>query len=191
VNCRRLFGAVVCTIFAWPTTAAAVPGQNNPVADGATAGNEEGRLPSSSEAAAGPLQGAGIGDASFGLPGPSRWTVSADSLLLERLGTANQTLVSTYPGVPSPTTQFVVGQGTDRLNSDDLVQGFAVGPKLGLTHHGDNGYDLEFSLFEVDGWNNAQSIASGANTTPVFVAPGGFVQTTDCFASHRTGVFLC
>jgi hypothetical protein len=51
-----------------------------------------------------------------------------------------------------------------------------------LLRHGDSGCDLEFSFFEIDGWNNAASVASGANTTPIFVAPGApleFVQTTD------------
>jgi hypothetical protein len=108
-----------------------------------------------------------------------RWTASADFIILDRIGTANQTLVSTYPGPPSPTTQFVVGQGADRLYSGDLTQGFAGGPKIGLLHHGENGYDLEASFFQIDGWSNAASIASGPDTTPVFVAPGGFVQTTD------------
>ena len=148
------------------------------MADSATTGSGEGSFPSLSEAA-GLSQDAGIGDVEFGMPGCSRWTISADAILLERLGTAHQTLVSTYPGVPSPSTQFVVGQGTDRLYSDDLVHGFALGPKLDVMYHGDHGYDLEFAFFEVDGWNNTRSVASGPDTTPVFVAPGGFVQTTD------------
>ena len=122
---------------------------------------------------------AGCCDVGFGQSCCSRWTASAEFIILERIGTANQTLVTTYPGVPSPTTQYIVGQGTDQLYSSDLTQGFAGGPKVGLLWHGENGYDLEASFFQIDGWNNAASIASGTDTTPVFVAPGGFVQTTD------------
>ena len=99
---------------------------------------------------------------------------------MERIGTVNQTLVSTYPVVapPSSPSQLIVGQGTERLNSDDLFQGFAGGPKIGLMCHGDDGYDWEFSFFQLDSWNSARSVAPNG-ATPVFTAPGNFVQTTD------------
>ena len=35
---------------------------------------------------------------------------------------------------------------------------FAAGPKLDLIRHGDNGYDLELSYFQIDGWNDYRSI---------------------------------
>jgi hypothetical protein len=111
-----------------------------------------------------------------------RWTASAEFITLDRIGTVNQTLVTTYPGAPNPTGQYIVGQGTDQVYSSDLTQCFAGGPKVGLLRHGDNGYNLELSFFEIDGWNNSASVASGTNTTPIFVAPGApleFVQTTD------------
>lgn len=84
------------------------------------------------------------------------------------------------PGVAPPPTppQFIVGQGADQLRSSDLYQGFAGGPRVGLIRHDDSGYDPELSFFEIDGWSSAQSIAPGGGT-PVFLAPGGFVQTTD------------
>ena len=80
-----------------------------------------------------PVAGAGCGDVGFGQSCCPRWTASAEFIILERIGTANQTLVTTYPGAPNPATQFIVGQGTDRLYSGDLTQGFAGGPKIGLT----------------------------------------------------------
>lgn len=141
-------------------------------------------MPPFSETTADQSQGAGYVDTGFGQAYRSRWTASADFIILERIGTANQTLVTTYPGAPNPATQFIVGQGTDRLYSGDLTQGFAGGPKIDLIQHGDNGYDLEFSFFEIDGWNNSQSVSSGTDITPVFVAPGGFVQTTDSATQH-------
>ena len=64
-------------------------------------------------------------------------------------------------------SQLIVGQGTDRLYSDDLTQGFAGGPRVGLTYHADNGYDWEFSFFQIDGWNNARSIASSTSRPAV------------------------
>jgi hypothetical protein len=111
-----------------------------------------------------------------------RWTASAECIIWERIGTVNETLVTTYPVQPvqpPPMPTLIVGQGTDRLYSDGLPQGFAGGPKVGLTYHADNGYDWELSFFAIDGWDNARSIASGPFVTPVFVAPGSFVQTTD------------
>jgi hypothetical protein len=101
-------------------------------------------------------------------------------MLWDRIGTVRETLVTTYPvPPPPPMPQLIVGQGTDQLYSDDLTQGFAGGPKVGLTYHADSGCGCEVSFFEIDGWGNAQSIATAADITPVFAAPGGFVQTTD------------
>ena len=116
-------------------------------------------------------QDAGCCDVGFGQACCSRWTASAEFIILERTGTANQTLVTTYPGIPNPTTQYIVGTGADQFYSSDLSQGFAGGPKVGLLRHGENGYDLEVSFFQIDGWNNAGSFASGPDITPVFVAP--------------------
>ena len=74
-------------------------------------------------------------------------------MILDRLGGAGQTLVSTYP----PHTPLVPGTGIERLNSDDFSQGFAGGPRLDLIRHGDGGYDLEFSYFQIDGWSSAEA----------------------------------
>jgi hypothetical protein len=176
---RRVFTTAICAILACSTVSTAALGQTAPAADIAMTGNGEGSLPSFSETTADPSQGASYFDAGIDQSCCPRWTASADAIILQRIGTFNQTLVTTYPGAPSPTAHFVVGQGTDQLLSGDLTQGFAAGSKIGLIQHGDDGYDLEFSFFEVEGWKNAQSVSSGTDTTPVFVAPGGFVQTTD------------
>ena len=42
---------------------------------------------------------------------------------------------------------FVPGTGTERLNSQDLNQSFAAGPKLDLTYHGDYGYRRKAFVF--------------------------------------------
>jgi hypothetical protein len=129
--------------------------------------------------AADPSPGAAPSDLSFGPASGSTWTASAECIVLQRIGTAADTLITTYPGVPNPQTTFTVGQGTDRLYSGDLKQDFAAGPKLGLQRHDGSGLDWEISYFQIDGWNSSASVISGVDTTPVFVAPGGFVQTTD------------
>ena len=95
------------------------------------------------------------------------------------MGTANQSLVTTYPVAPPPKpSQLVVGSETERLNSNDLSQGFAGGPRLGLIGHGNGDYDLEFSFFGIDDWSNAKCIPPNGSS-PVFTAPGDFLQTTD------------
>jgi hypothetical protein len=182
MNAGRIFATAICAILVGATSSPRVLGQTGPLAERSLT-DSGGESPSLfSVPTVDQSQGAGCCDVGFGQSCCSRWTASAEFIILERVGTANQTLVTTYPGVPSPKTQFIVGQGADQLYSSDLTQGFAGGPKIGLLWHGENGYDLEASFFQIDGWNNAASIASGPDTTPVFVAPGGFVQTTDCAA---------
>ena len=48
--------------------------------------------------------------------------------------------------------------GTEALNSNDFQQGFAGGPRLDLIRHGDCGYDLELSYFQIDGWNSDRTV---------------------------------
>jgi hypothetical protein len=179
VNDRRLFGIVASAILAWAATAAAALGENASMADGRLAGNEEKSPPSFFQPAVDQSPCAAPYDADFGQPRQCpRWTASADFIILDRIGGVNQSLVSTYP----PHSPIVLGSGTERLNSNDLEQGFAGGTRVGLIRHGDSGYDLEFSFFEIDGWNSAGSIAPDGSMLPnwlVFTAPGDFVQTTD------------
>ena len=108
---------------------------------------------------------------------PPRWTLSAESIILERVGGVDRTLVERVPGVVSfasvPTTP-----GAPALNSNDF-QDFSAGPKIGLTYHGDCGYDLELSFFHIN-WDTTKAI--GPDSPPnwlVMRAPGGFFQTQD------------
>ena len=182
MNADRIFAIAFFVILAGATSSPRVLGQTAPLAERSVA-DSGGESPSLFFGTTVDLsQGAGCCDLGFGQSCCPYLAVSAESIILERVGTANQTLVTTYPGVPSPKTQYIVGQGTDRLSSSDLTQGFAAGPKISLLYHSKDGYDLEASWFQIDGWSNAASIASGTDTTPVFVAPGGFVQTTDSAA---------
>ena len=94
MGARSLFGTVICTILALVTSSVAALGQNDPTADLLLAGSGEDSRPSFSDTTANPSQDA-YGD--LGSDQPSswpRWTVSADCLVLERLGNANQTLVA-------------------------------------------------------------------------------------------------
>jgi hypothetical protein len=163
------------------TTSAVALGQNDPAADRIRTGNAESSPPSLSVTTADLSQDAGGEAVDLGPSGVSpRWTASAEFMLWDRIGTVRETLVTTYPvPPPPPMPQLIVGQGTDQLYSDDLTQGFAGGPKVGLTYHADNGCGCEVSFFQIDGWGNARSTPSGADITPVFAAPGDFVQTTD------------
>ncbi len=175
VDCGKLFGTVFCTIFVLWTSAAAVPGQNDPVAGSAITGNGEGSLPSFSETAVGPSPGAGCFGAGFGQPCCCpRWTASADFIILDRVGSFNQTLVETVPHNENPKNP-----GTEVLNANDFQQGFCGGPRLGLLRHGDDGYDLELSYFQIDGWNDYRSVGPTPDYWLVMRAPGGFLQTQD------------
>ena len=54
----------------------------------------------------------------------------------------------------------------------------AGGPRLGLIRHGDCGYDLELSYFQIDGWSSDRSVGPDDPTDwLVMRAPGGFLQT--------------
>lgn len=110
---------------------------------------------------------------------PPRWTVSAETLILDRVGTADQSLVARVPGsvafnaVPSAT-------GSQALSSTDLDQGFSPGFRLGATYQVDSDYGLELSFFRVGGWDSTRSI--GPDNPPdwlVMKSPGVFFQTQD------------
>ena len=144
MNSRSLFGTVACAILVWEASSATVLSQNDPAADGQLTSIRQDSLPSYSETAVGqpPSAACDVGD--FGQPGYSpQWTASAEFIILDRLGSVDQPLVSTYP----PHSPIVLGSGTERLNSNDLDQGFAAGPRLDLIRHGDCGYDLEAFVF--------------------------------------------
>lgn len=179
MNSRKVLKNALWAVSLLLASSAAALGQNGPAAGAATSASGGVFLPSLFETADRPPSPAACDDVALGPACPAGWTASAEFIILERIGTSNQTLVSTYPGVPDPTTQFIVGQGADQVHSSDLSQGFAGGPKLGLRRRGDGRCGLEASCFFIDGWNEAAGVPSAADVTPVFVAPGGFVQTTD------------
>ena len=54
-----------------------------------------------------------------------------------------------------------------------------AGRAFGLIHHGDDGYDLELSYFQIDGWNDYRSVGPTPTDWLVMQAPGGFLQTQD------------
>jgi len=110
---------------------------------------------------------------------PPRWTVSADALILYRIGYINRTLVERVPG-SVPLRNLATTPGTEALNSNDLRQGFAPGGRIDVIRHGDSGYDLEVLYFQTASWNCSRSI--GPDNPPdwlVMRAPGVFLQTQD------------
>jgi hypothetical protein len=125
-------------------------------------------------------QGAGGNDVDSSQASRSpRWTVSADCIILDRVGGANQTLVERVPGTV-PFDNVAATSGIQALNSNNLNQGFAPGLKLGLIRHGDSDFDVELSYFQVNGWSDSRAIGpDNPLNWLVMKAPGGFFQTQD------------
>lgn len=192
MNFARLLTVTVWGILACAANSTAAAGETAPAAEGAPAGSADAAPPLSAEPMVDQSLRAGDGDAcdcpSGCCPswfGPSccspQWTAAAEFMILERVGGASESLVSSYP----PHIPLVPGTGVERLNSNDLDQGFAGGPRLSLVRHGDGDYDLELSYFQIHGWSSAVTVEP--NYVPggpppnwlVFTAPGGFLQLTD------------
>lgn len=113
-----------------------------------------------------------------------RWTVSAEAVALARSGTGNRSLVARVPGdvywwTPSgPNTTNVAG--VEALNSNQLAQHLAAGPKLSLVYRDPSGYGAELTYLGVTGLRATKSI--GPDNPPqwlVMKAPGSFWQTQD------------
>ncbi len=183
---KQLFSATLLAIFALSTPCAAgaaeVKQVNAPVDSTPDSGNFRhdttgGTAFSHPDAIA--KKDAGLNDADSSRSSrPPRWTVSAETIIFDRVGTASRTLVERVPGDVSfakvPTTP-----GTPALNSTDLSQGFSPGFRVGVTYHADPNYGLELSFFRVSGWDSTRSI--GPDNPPnwlVMKAPG-FFQTQD------------
>jgi hypothetical protein len=176
MNSRNLFGAVICAILVLATCSAAALGQNDPAACRSITGNGEDSPPSFSETMADQSPCADCCDAgccqSCCCP---RWTASADILIMNRIGGGNQTLVERVPLNDDPFSTF----GAVALTGNDF-QGFCGGPRVGLIRHGDCGYDLELSYFQIDSWSSARSIGPDDPIDwLVMRAPGGFTQTNE------------
>ncbi|MGA2065737.1 MAG: BBP7 family outer membrane beta-barrel protein [Thermoguttaceae bacterium] len=172
MNLRNLFGTVTCALSVLATSSAAALGRNDPVDYGLRAGDGEGLPPPSSATMAGQPQDAGRCDVgvcgSYCCP---RWTVSADFIILDRLGGGSQTLVETVPRTVKYMDLFTT-PGTEVLNSNDLQQGFCGGPRLGLIRHDDSGCDLEVSYFQIGGWQGDKTVVPDPADWLVMRAPG-------------------
>ena len=116
-----------------------------------------------------------------------RWTASADFIILDRLGGANQMLVqgvagfSTSDRFPGSKTfgELLHHAGLEALNGDDFQQGFAAGPRVGLIRHGDFGYDLELSYFQVNDWRSDRTVEpNGPDDCLVIKAAGHWLSPT-------------
>jgi Putative beta barrel porin-7 (BBP7) len=108
-----------------------------------------------------------------------RWTVSAEAIVLERIGGVSRTLVERVPG-SVPFIATLVTPGTEAFNSNAFRQGFSAGPKISLTYHGDSGYGAELSYFNVFGRSATKAIGPDSPADwLVMRAPGIFWQTQD------------
>ena len=170
----KAFTTAICAILVGATGSLRVLGQIAPMPLSPLADSSGDSQPPSSAATAGPLQDAGGDDAGFGQPCcGSRWTASADFIILDRIGTVPYALVSTSPSLNGPNTEV--------LNATDLHHGFSGGSRLDLMHHGDGDGDLEFSYFQIDGWSSCQSTGPLTSGYLVMMAPGNFIQRQDDF----------
>ena len=115
-----------------------------------------------------------------GLTGSApRWTVSAEAIVLSRIGGVGQTLVARLPG----DVQFfatAVTPGSEALNSNQFQQGFSAGPKLSLIYHGDSGYSAEISYFNIFNQRDTRTIGPDSPADwLVMKGVGAFWQTQD------------
>ncbi len=112
-----------------------------------------------------------------------RWTISAEAIILERLGGANRTLVERVPGdVPfhKPPYDTSTAPGVEAFNSNQFRQGFSAGPKISLTYHDDSGYGVELSYFNIFDQSTTKAIGPDSPADwLVMKAPGTFWQTQD------------
>jgi hypothetical protein len=150
MNSRKLFGTAIYAILALSASSSVIMGEDDPAAYQLITADGEDSPSSLSETADDQAQGAGCCNTDFcrscWCP---RWTASADFIILDRVGGANQTLVrGTIPRVGT----------NDLLDGDDFRQGMHGGPRLGLIRHGDLGYDLELLYFQIDGWSNSRTV---------------------------------
>ncbi len=158
----RFLGALLATLFL-PITASAADRENS---TGQSADRE--RLPPSSRQR--PAERP---------QSTPRWTVSAEAIVLGRIGGVNRTLVERVPGSVPFIATFIT-PGVEAFNSNAFRQGFSAGPKISLTYHDDSGYGVELSYFNV--FDQRATRAIGPDSPAdwlVMRAPGIFWQTQD------------
>lgn len=111
--------------------------------------------------------------------GAPRWTVSAEAIVLERLGGVNRTLVERVPGTV-PFLDTFMAPGTEAFNSNQFRQGFSAGPKISLRYQGGSGYGAELSYFNIVDQSDTRAIGPDSPADwLVMRAPGLFWQTQD------------
>ncbi len=109
----------------------------------------------------------------------SRWTVSVEAIVLERVGGVNRTLVERVAGA-EPFYRTFTDTGPEAFNSSQFQQGFFAGPKIDLIYRADSGYGAEVAYFNI--FNQSATHATGPDTPAdwlVMRAPGTFWQTQD------------
>ena len=110
---------------------------------------------------------------------PSRWTISEEALVFDRVGTAKWVLVERVPGA-TPFIRVPTTPSSPALNSTDLNQGYAPGLRLGLDYHADYNHDLLLSFFYIGTWDSAKSVGPDDSLNWLEMkAPGAFFQTQD------------
>jgi hypothetical protein len=106
-------------------------------------------------------------------------------MILDRSGSANQTLVERVANTPTPNRipgsnsfgALFSAPGTEALNGNDVEQGFYGGPRVDLISHGDRGYDWELSYFQIDGWSRNETVVpNGDSDCLVMHAPGRWLE---------------
>jgi hypothetical protein len=153
--------------------------QNDPATAGWPIGDREKSVsPSFSKTTVGHSPDAGFYDLGLGQSCDSRWTASADFILMQRVGNVPYILVETVPSSVSY-EDLSTTAGTPVLNASDFSHRFAGGPRIGLMHHGDDGSDLEVSYFQIDGWHSYRAVGPTPDDWLVMRAPGNFLQTQD------------
>jgi hypothetical protein len=109
----------------------------------------------------------------------SRWSVSVEAMVLDRLGGVNRTLVERLPGT-TPFFRTFIDTGPEAFNSNQFEPGFSAGPKIGLIYRADPRYGVELSYFNILHQNATH--VTGPDTPAdwlVMKAPGLFWQTQD------------
>ena len=112
-------------------------------------------------------------------PRARRWTVSIEAVVLARTGGVDRTLVERVPGTV-PFLKTFTTPGSEAFNSNQFQQGLFAGPKISLMYHGDSGFGVEVSYFNV--FTQTASDTVGPDSPAdwlVMRAPGAFWQTQD------------
>jgi hypothetical protein len=176
-SCR--WGGTVACAFLVLATVSTVLGQDRPIAGDLLTSDSEDLSPPLSEPD--PDQSTDAAFSDLGNLSPcchSRWTASAEAIVLDRIGSVPCKLVETVPhSVHYKDLPHTFGP--EVLNAKDLDPSFALGPRVGLTRHGDDGCDLELSYFQIDGWNAYRSIGPTPDDWLIMRASSNFLQTQD------------